>query len=71
MVTRTNPCAGGNKVCVEYFSGSRRDEGYREGRTGYVVETYQVWYKNGEEVSRNLLCTSTYKAYQKTVEYNE
>ena len=42
-----------------------------KGETGYVVETYQVWYKNGEEVSRNLLCTSTYKAYQKTVEYNE
>ena len=42
-----------------------------KARTGYVVETYQVWYKNGEEVSRNLLCTSTYKAYQKTVEYNE
>lgn len=39
-------------------------------RTGYVVETYQVWYQNGKEIDRNLLCTSTYKAYQETVEYN-
>ena len=39
-------------------------------RTGYVVETYQIWYQNGKEVDRKLLCTSTYKAYQETVEYN-
>lgn len=39
-------------------------------RTGYVVETWQVWKQNGIEVRRELLCTSTYKAYQETVEYN-
>lgn len=39
-------------------------------RTGYVVETYQIWYQNGVEIDRKLLCTSTYKAYQETVEYN-
>lgn len=39
-------------------------------RTGYVVETYQIWYQNGTEIDRKLLCTSTYKAYQETVEYN-
>ena len=27
-------------------------------------------YQNGKEVDRKLLCTSTYKAYQETVEYN-
>ena len=39
-------------------------------RTGYVVETYKVWYKNGQEFKRELLHKSTYKAYQQVVEYN-
>ncbi len=39
-------------------------------RKGYEVSTYKVWYQNGKETSRELLCTSTYKAYQETVEYN-
>lgn len=41
-----------------------------KARTGYVVETYQVWYKDGQEIKRELLHTSTYKAYQQVVEYN-
>ncbi len=41
-----------------------------KARTGYVVETYQVWFKDGAEQKRELLHTSTYKAYQRTVEYN-
>lgn len=41
-----------------------------KARTGYVVETYKIWYQNGQEVSRELLCTSNYKAYQRTIEYN-
>ncbi|MBE0600270.1 MAG: G5 domain-containing protein, partial [Firmicutes bacterium] len=39
-------------------------------RTGYVVETYKVWYQNGVEFKREFLHTSTYRAYQKTMEYN-
>ena len=39
-------------------------------RTGYVVETYKVWYKNGKETGREMLHTSTYRAYQQVVEYN-
>ena len=39
-------------------------------RTGYVVETYKVWYENGVEFKRELLHTSTYRAYQRTFEYN-
>ena len=42
-----------------------------KARKGYVVETYQVWYHDGIEFKRELLCTSTYKAYQETVEYNQ
>ena len=39
-------------------------------RTGYVVNTYKVWYQDGVEFKRELLHTSTYKAYQRTIEYN-
>ncbi|HNW87114.1 MAG TPA: VanW family protein [Candidatus Limiplasma sp.] len=41
-----------------------------KAHTGYVVETYKVWYKDGQEVKRELMQTSTYKAYQRTIEYN-
>ena len=42
-----------------------------KARTGYTVETYKVYYRNGVEVSRELLHTSNYKMYQKTVEHNK
>jgi len=41
-----------------------------KARTGYVVETYQIWYQDGVETSRELLHKSTYKPYQQVVEYN-
>ena len=41
-----------------------------KARTGYVVDTYKVWFKDGTEAKRELLYTSTYKAYQRTIEYN-
>lgn len=40
-------------------------------RTGYTVETYKVWYKNGKEIGREKLHTSHYKMYQQTIEYND
>lgn len=42
-----------------------------KARTGYVVETDKVWYQNGKEIKRELLHTSTYRAYQQVIEYNE
>lgn len=42
-----------------------------KARTGYRVDTYKVFYQNGQEVSRELLHTSEYKMYQKTVEHNK
>ncbi len=42
-----------------------------KARTGYTVETYKVWYKNGKEIGRERLHTSHYKMYQKTIEYND
>lgn len=41
-----------------------------EARTGYVVETYKVWYRNGQEINREKMFNSNYKMYQKTVEYH-
>ena len=41
-----------------------------EARTGYVVDTYKVWYQDGQETRREKMFTSNYKAYQRTVEYN-
>ncbi len=41
-----------------------------KSRTGYVVDTYKVWLQNGQEVKREKMHTSTYKAYQRTIEYN-
>ncbi len=40
------------------------------GRKGYVVETWKVWYHGGKEMNRELMFTTTYKAYQQKVEYN-
>lgn len=42
-----------------------------KARTGYTVDTYKVWYKNGQEIRREKLHTSHYKMYQKTIEYND
>ena len=40
------------------------------GRSGCVVDTWKVWYQGNREVKREKLFTTTYKAYQETVEYN-
>ena len=42
----------------------------KKARTGYVVETYRVYQRNGAEYKRELLCTSTYKMIQQVIEYN-
>ena len=41
-----------------------------KGREGYVVETWKIWYRGNKEEKRERLFTTTYKAYQETVEYN-
>lgn len=50
-------------------SGTQRDT--IKARTGYEVDTYKVWYENGKETKRELYCTSKYRMYQNTVEYND
>ncbi|MBQ8536242.1 MAG: VanW family protein [Clostridia bacterium] len=69
-VTRTiDPPSGINYVLNTSLTPGTSKETVK-ARTGYVVETYKIWYQNGQEVSRELLCTSNYKAYQRTIEYN-
>ena len=42
----------------------------RKARDGYVYKTYRVYYQNGVEIRRDLLRTSTYRAYSQIDEYN-
>ena len=42
----------------------------KKARTGYIVETYKVYKRNGREVRRELLCTSNYQMIQQVLEYN-
>lgn len=42
----------------------------RKKRTGYVVDTYKVYYKDGVETSRELLWRTTYQASQKEILFN-
>ena len=41
-----------------------------QGRKGYEVETWKVWYQGNRETKRELLFKTTYKAYKEKVEYN-
>ncbi len=41
-----------------------------KARTGYKVETWKVYYRDGVEIGRELLHTSNYKMYQRTVQHN-
>ena len=42
----------------------------RQKRTGYVVDTYKVYYQDGVETERTLLWRTTYKSSQKEILYN-
>lgn len=42
-----------------------------KARTGYRVQTWKVYYRNGEEIRREELHTSDYKMYQRTVQHNK
>ena len=39
-------------------------------RTGYEVATYKIWYQNGQEIKNEHFFDSTYRMYQRTVEFN-
>lgn len=43
----------------------------RKPHTGYAVDTYKVWLRNGEEVSREKIYTSDYRMISEEYEYND
>ena len=42
----------------------------KKARTGYEVETYKIYKKNGVEIKREWLCDSSYRMIQQVIEYN-
>jgi vancomycin resistance protein YoaR len=48
--------------------GSRKE--LKEARTGYVVDTYRVYTRNGSEYRREKLFTSKYRMVQQVIEFN-
>lgn len=42
----------------------------KPARTGYVVDTYRVFLRNGAEIRREKLFTSRYRMVQQVIEYN-
>lgn len=42
----------------------------KKARTGYVVNTYRVYKRNGVTLRREVLCVSTYRMIQQEIEYN-
>lgn len=42
----------------------------KQARTGYVVDTYRVYLRNGSELRREKLFSSRYKEIQQVIEYN-
>ena len=42
----------------------------KKARTGYVVDTYRVFYRDGKEYRREKLFTSNYPPIQQVIEYN-
>ncbi len=42
----------------------------KQERTGYVVDTYRVYLRNGNEIRREKLFTSKYREVQQVIEFN-
>ena len=69
-VIRTIPAPSGIKEVENETLPKGTRKTTVKARKGYEVETYKVYYQAGKEVHRELLCKSTYKAYQETVEFH-
>ncbi len=67
---RTIPKPSGVNYVINTELKSGESKTTVKAREGYVVETWKVWYRGNTEEKRELLFTTTYKAYQETVEYN-
>ncbi|MBQ6383946.1 MAG: VanW family protein [Clostridia bacterium] len=70
VTTRVIPKPEGTEYVVNPSLAPGTSEKTVTGRKGYVVETWKIWYQGSRETRRELLFTTTYKAYQEKVEYN-
>ncbi|MBQ8072169.1 MAG: VanW family protein [Clostridia bacterium] len=70
VTTKTLPQPEGTNYVINTSLASGESKRTVTGRKGYVVETWKVWYQGEKEIRRELLFTTTYKAYQETIEYN-
>ena len=69
-VTKTIPKPEGVNYIINTSLAPGESKKTVNGREGYVVQTWKIWYQGGREVKREVLFTTTYKAYQETVEYH-
>ena len=70
VTTKTLPQPSGTNYVINTDLRPGESKRTVTGRKGYVVETWKIWYQGDREIRRELLFTSTYKAYQETIEYN-
>lgn len=42
----------------------------KKARTGYVVDTYKIYTRNGQEYKREKICSSVYRVIQQVIDYN-
>ena len=68
VTTSTIPYETVYQVNFSYPSGAYQVT--QQGKDGYTAEAYKVrWSAKGDEIGRELLCKSTYKATKQIVEY--
>ena len=70
VTVRTLAQPEGTNYVINYSLAPGESKRTVKGRQGYVVDTWKVWYQGEREIKREKLFTSTYKAYQETIEYN-
>ena len=70
VTTRVLPQPEGTNYVINTSLAIGESKRTVTGRKGYIVETWKVWTQAGREIKRELLFTTTYKAYQETIEYN-
>ena len=69
-LVRTIPQPEGTNYVINTELSPGESKKTVKGRKGYEVKTWKVWYQGNREIKREVLFTTTYKAYQETIEYN-
>ena len=69
-LVRTIPQPSGTNYVINTSLAPGESKKTVTGRKGYEVNTWKVWYQGNRETKRELFFTTTYKAYQETIEYN-